>query len=72
MNTDHLATLRIQFPGNRDADHALQALEPDNNGHMEALVESNELVLTAHADSIMGLLRTIDDAMGCLRAMGTE
>ncbi len=66
------ATVRITFPDPASAEQARQSLEPDNDGHVEATVEGNDLVLSAKADSIMGLLRTLDDAMGCLRATGVE
>ncbi len=68
----HTATIRVAFPGHEAAEQAMQALAPENDGFLEAIVEESELVLTAHADSIMGLLRTVDDALGCLRATGIE
>ena len=70
--TPTTGTVRIQFPDADTARHARAALEPDNEGHLDAVVAGIELVLTAEADSIMGLLRTLDDALGCLRATGIE
>ena len=55
-----------------DADVAAQALGPDNDGHIEAEVEAGTLVLSAASPSPMGLLRSLDDALGCLRATGIE
>lgn len=66
------ASVRITFPDPESAEQARQSLEPDNEGHVEATVDGADLVLSAEADSIMGLLRTLDDALGCLRATGVE
>lgn len=72
MSDPKRATVRIAFPDAEAADTARQALEPDNDGHLDAVVDGTELVLTTESESIMGLLRTIDDALGCLRATGIE
>lgn len=72
MSHDHRATIRITFPDPDAADQARRSLEPDNDGIMETTVDGADLVLTAASDSIMGLLRSLDDAMGCLRATGIE
>lgn len=66
----HDATVRIVFSDADAAETARAALEPDNDGHLEAVVEGDALILTASAGSIMGLLRSLDDALGCVRALG--
>ncbi len=68
MNT---ATLRLEL-GAEAARTAAAALEPDNDGHLEASVDGDELVLTCESAKVMGVLRTIDDALGCIRALGHE
>ena len=64
--------LRLQFPDRRAAEAARQAIEPDNLGHATCRVEGRTLVVEASAASMMGLLRSLDDVMGCLRATGLE
>lgn len=66
----HTASLRIRFPSRTDADRAGRALAPDNGGHVAWMVEGPELVLEASSDSVLGLVRTVDDLLGCLRAAG--
>ncbi len=68
MNT---ATLRLSL-GADAAKTAAAALEPDNEGHLETRVEGDELVLTCESTKVMGVLRTVDDALGCIRALGHE
>lgn len=65
MNT---ATVRLAL-GAGAARTAMAALEPDNDGHLEARVEGDELVLSC-SGSVMGVLRSLDDALGCVRALG--
>jgi hypothetical protein len=66
----HTASLRIRFPSRVDADRAGRALAPDNAGHVAWVVDGSDLVLEASADSVLGLVRTVDDVLGCLRATG--
>lgn len=66
------ATVRIGFPDPGAAQAAAAALAPDNDGYLETRVEGREMVLTVQAESLMGLLRTLDDALGCIRALGVE
>ncbi|MEK6975029.1 MAG: KEOPS complex subunit Pcc1 [Candidatus Thermoplasmatota archaeon] len=65
----HTASLRIRFPSRTEADRAGRALEPDNAGHVAWMVEGSDLVLEASADSVLGLVRTVDDVLGCLRVL---
>lgn len=51
---------------------AQAALAPDDEGHLSSRIDGGVLVLAATSDSPMGLLRTLDDVMGCLRATGIE
>lgn len=66
----HTASLRVRFASRTEAERAGRALEPDNQGHVAWMVEGNELVLEASADTVLGLVRTVDDLLGCLRATG--
>lgn len=66
----HTASLRIRFPSHTEADRAGRALAPDNEGHVAWLAEGNDLVLECSSDSVLGLVRTVDDVLGCLRAAG--
>lgn len=47
------------------------ALQPDNDGHLAHSVADGSLTLLAEG-SIMSVLRTLDDALGCLRATGLD
>ncbi len=64
------ATLRIAFHSPQDAATALRALSADNGTFLTASVDGSVLVLSAHAASPLGLLRTLDDALNGLRATG--
>ena len=55
-----------------DANVAMRALEPDDGGHMDSRVEDGVLVLRAESATAMGLLRSLDDALACLRALGDD
>lgn len=65
----HAAVLRVAFASPLEAQHAGRALAPDNAGHIAWRVEGAVLVLEAEAATVMGLVRTVDDALGCLRAL---
>lgn len=65
----HTASLRIRFASRTEAERAGRALDPDNDGHLAWLVEGNDLVLEASAQTLLGLLRTVDDVLGCLRSL---
>ncbi|MGB1585835.1 MAG: hypothetical protein ACPHID_02160 [Thermoplasmatota archaeon] len=66
MNT---ATLRLAL---ERPEEAQAALAPDDGGFLVTRVDGSVLELTARAEAPMGLLRTLDDVMGCLRATGIE
>lgn len=70
MGEDSRARVRIQLRSAEEADRVRAALDPDNEGHLECEVDGATLILRAEAGTAMGLLRTVDDAIGCIRATG--
>ena len=64
------ARVTLVFAVAADAAAAAAALAPDNGGHLRTRCEGPLLHLEASADTAMGLLRTLDDALACLRATG--
>jgi hypothetical protein len=62
------AVLRLRCRDSGEADRLRQSLAVDDAGHAAFRVEGATLVVEATAASALGLLRTIDDALGCLRA----
>ena len=64
----HRATLRLAFASEDEARRMLQALSPENGAFLSGRVEGRALVLDAAADSPLGLLHTLDDALACLGA----
>jgi hypothetical protein len=60
--------VRVPFLTAEEARRAAQALEPDNEGLLVSRIEGKDLVLEARGTA-MGVLRTLDDALGCLRAL---
>ncbi|HLF16952.1 MAG TPA: KEOPS complex subunit Pcc1 [Candidatus Thermoplasmatota archaeon] len=64
------ATLRLEFGSAAEARNVALALEPDHEGHLRSRLEGPLLVLEAESDSMMGILRSLDDALGCVRAAG--
>lgn len=63
------AELALTFPDPGEAEAARAALAPDNGDYLHAVVEGRTLHLRATASSPMQLLRTLDDALACLRAL---
>lgn len=66
----HTASLRVRFASRAEAERAGRSIEPDNAGHVAWAVDGGDLVLEASADTVLGLVRTVDDVLGCLRAAG--
>ncbi|HET6399236.1 MAG TPA: hypothetical protein VFH47_06750 [Candidatus Thermoplasmatota archaeon] len=64
------AVLRLRLPDEASAQHALGALRPDDPGTVLLRTEGEVLVVEACSDTTMGLLRTVDDVLACLRATG--
>jgi hypothetical protein len=69
-STRHRATLRLSFATGAAAAQAMAALQPDDQGLVGFAVEGAALVVTAEAPSMMGLLRTLEDVLVCVRATG--
>ncbi len=70
MTYTHAATVRLQMADRAAAERARRALEADNGDFLTAYVDGKALVMDAEAESPLGLLRTIEDALNCLRATG--
>ena len=66
----HSGRVAVAFADAAAARVALQALAPDNDGHLMASVAGATLTLSASSPDALGLLRTLDDALACLRALG--
>ena len=64
------ARARLEFPTADEARAAMQALAPDNGEFLRASVDGRTLQLEATAATPLGLLRTLEDAITCLRALG--
>ncbi len=66
------AELRLALGSEEAVATAMQALAPDNDGHAGLRADGDVLVVTADSATTMGLLRTLDDVLGCLRALGHD
>lgn len=66
----HTARLRVHFASPAAAEQAGRSLAPDHDGHVTWRLDGPDLVLEATAATILGLVRTLDDLLGCLRAAG--
>lgn len=66
------AELRLDLGTPEAVTAAMAALGPDNEGFARMEQDGTVLVVTADADGAMGLLRTLDDVLGCLRALEHE
>lgn len=66
------ARVRIRLAHAAEAQRVADAIEPDNDGYLACEVDGANLVLRAEASTAMGLLRTVDDAIGCVRATGID
>ena len=66
----HSASLRIRLKSSADAEAARRALEPENGPFLSALCDGATLVLEAKSGTALGLMRTLDDALDCLKATG--
>ena len=64
----HRATLRLAFATPEEAARMAASLAPENGPHLATRLEGAELVAEAEADSPLGLLHTLDDALACLGA----
>lgn len=66
------ATLTLQCASDAEAQALLEALAPDNEGFAAVTRDGTALTIRAESTSIMGLLRSLDDVLGCLRATGMD
>ena len=62
------AVLRLKCRDSGEAERLRRSLAADDAGHAHVRVEGVVLVIEAEATSALGVLRTLDDALGCLRA----
>jgi hypothetical protein len=63
-----VAVLRIRCRDAAEATRLLRALAADDPGHATLRQEGAGLVVEASSATALGLLRTLDDLLGCLRA----
>ncbi|MFA5944269.1 MAG: hypothetical protein WC876_07380 [Candidatus Thermoplasmatota archaeon] len=62
------AVLRLTCRDSGEADRLRRSLAADDAGHARLRVDGGVLVIEAEASSALGVLRTVDDVLGCLRA----
>jgi hypothetical protein len=62
------AVLRIRCRDSGEAERARRSLAADDDGHAVLRVEGTVLVVEASSATALGVLRTLDDVLGCLRA----
>lgn len=61
--------MTLPYGSKQEAETALAAIQPDNDGYVDASVSGSDLVLKFSSETTMGLLRSIDDVLGCLRSI---
>lgn len=66
----HRVALRIEAASAAEARHFVAALAPENGTFLTARAQDNVIVLAAEAETALGLLRTVEDALQCLHAAG--
>lgn len=62
------ATVTITLGSRREAEALARALKPDSGDFLTVRVAGSMLTLQCRADSVMGLLRTLDDALAGVQA----
>ena len=62
------AEVRLQLRDAMAAQRLLRSLAVDDVGSAALAIEGRDLVIVASASTAMGLLRTLDDLLGCARA----
>ena len=62
------AEVRIRLKDAAAAQRLARSLLADDPGSAAIAVEGRDLLLVASGDSALGLLRTLDDLLGCVRA----
>lgn len=68
----HAAEVRIHCGDPDAAARLAAALSPDDAGSVGLAVEESVLVVTVRGQTRLGLLRTLDDVLGCIRATGMD
>lgn len=63
------AELVVTTDGPRRAEIFADALTPDSEGFLDVAVDGEDLVLSVEAGSVMGLVRTLDDALASIEAV---
>jgi len=58
--------LEFGFPSAAKAESAARSVRVDDETYIRTSVEGRALIAEAEADSILGLLHTIDDYLACL------
>lgn len=69
MSPAATAKLVVETDGPRRAEILADALTPDSEGYLEVAVDGEDLVLSVEAGSVMGLVRTLDDALASIEAV---
>lgn len=63
------AVLRLRCRDSTEAERLRRSLAPDDAAHAILSVEGATLRIEASSPAALGLLRTLDDLLGCLRAV---
>jgi len=62
------ATLRLRCRDAAEASRLLRSLAADDPGAARLCADGADLVVEADSATALGLLRTLDDLLGCLRS----
>jgi len=68
----HRATLRLHFVDAATALRAARSIAADNDASTTGKPDDKVLMLNVTGQTVLGLLRSIEDALTCLRAAGLE
>lgn len=63
------AELVVETGSRRQAEILAEALAPDSEGFLDVAVDGDRLVLVAASGSVLGLSRTLDDALTAIGAV---
>lgn len=69
MSPSAEAELVVETGSERQAEICAEALSPDSAGYLDIAVDGEKLVLSARAETVMGLVRTLDDALSAIEAV---
>lgn len=62
------ATVTVNLATRQEAEALARALSPDSEGHLEVRVSGSLVTLHARSETVMGLVRTLDDALAAVQA----